>query len=214
MSKTRKLAGILVADVVGCQPARRAPTRAGRARLRVLRGDLIDPSIALHHGRIHFQAARDRRPANRGLLLPLQVRPRVPDSRAAKFTAKFGEGSVELDALRSDVLRNLVRLAINRTDNSLASYPWTNQHGGRCVGLEHRDKSRVAARRYGRPEPEAARICEQRVIVRRRRYRLVEINLIDLAQQDAGCFGRVRRRGDGLPNCDIDLLRGSLNPEL
>ena len=52
MSETRKIAAILVADVVGYSrlPGR---TRSGPlARLRALRSDLIDPAIAAHHGRI------------------------------------------------------------------------------------------------------------------------------------------------------------------
>ena len=52
MSETRKLAAILVADVVGCQPARRGADEIGPARLVGLRGDLIDPAIAAHRGRI------------------------------------------------------------------------------------------------------------------------------------------------------------------
>src|SRR5271167_1965007 len=51
MSETRKLAAILVADVVGY--SRLAGTDEDRtlARLRGLRSDLIDPAIAAHHGR-------------------------------------------------------------------------------------------------------------------------------------------------------------------
>ena len=52
MGETRKLAAILVADVVGY--SRLAGTDEDRtlARLRGLRSDLIDPAIAAHHGRI------------------------------------------------------------------------------------------------------------------------------------------------------------------
>ncbi|HME84592.1 MAG TPA: adenylate/guanylate cyclase domain-containing protein [Roseiarcus sp.] len=52
MSETRKLAAILVTDVVGY--SRLAGTDEDRtlARLRGLRSDLIDPAIAAHHGRI------------------------------------------------------------------------------------------------------------------------------------------------------------------
>jgi TolB-like protein/class 3 adenylate cyclase/tetratricopeptide (TPR) repeat protein len=52
MSETRKLAAILVADVVGY--SRLAGTDEDRtlARLRGLRSDLIDPAIAAHYGRI------------------------------------------------------------------------------------------------------------------------------------------------------------------
>jgi adenylate cyclase len=52
MSETRKLAAILVSDVVGY--SRLAGTDEDRilARLRTLRSDLIDPTIAVHRGRI------------------------------------------------------------------------------------------------------------------------------------------------------------------
>ena len=52
MSETRKLAAILVADVVGYSRLAGADEERTLARLRALRSDLIDPSIALHHGRI------------------------------------------------------------------------------------------------------------------------------------------------------------------
>ncbi len=52
MSETRKIAAILVTDVVGY--SRLASTDEDRtlSRLRGLRSDLIDPAIAAHHGRI------------------------------------------------------------------------------------------------------------------------------------------------------------------
>jgi adenylate cyclase len=52
MNETRKIAAILVADVVGY--SRLAGTDEDRtlSRLRGLRSDLIDPAIAAHHGRI------------------------------------------------------------------------------------------------------------------------------------------------------------------
>ena len=52
MGEIRKLAAILVSDVVGY--SRLAGTDEDRtlARLRALRSDLIDPTIALHHGRV------------------------------------------------------------------------------------------------------------------------------------------------------------------
>ena len=52
MSETRKLAAILVADVVGYSRLAGADEERTLARLRALRSDLIDPTIALHHGRI------------------------------------------------------------------------------------------------------------------------------------------------------------------
>jgi TolB-like protein/class 3 adenylate cyclase len=52
MSETRKLAAILVADVVGYGRLAGADEDRTLARLRALRSDLIDPTIAVHHGRI------------------------------------------------------------------------------------------------------------------------------------------------------------------
>jgi adenylate cyclase len=52
MSETRKIAAILVADVVGYGRLAGADEEGTLARLRALRSDLIDPAIAAHHGRI------------------------------------------------------------------------------------------------------------------------------------------------------------------
>jgi adenylate cyclase len=51
MSETRKLAAILVADVVGYSRLAGADEDRTLLRLRGLRGDLIDPAIAAYHGR-------------------------------------------------------------------------------------------------------------------------------------------------------------------
>ena len=52
MSETRKLAAIFVSDVVGYSRLAGADEDRILARLRTLRSDLIDPTIAVHHGRI------------------------------------------------------------------------------------------------------------------------------------------------------------------
>src|ERR1700723_1347060 len=52
MSETRKLAAILVADIVGYSRLAGADEDRILARLRALRSDLIDPTIAVHHGRV------------------------------------------------------------------------------------------------------------------------------------------------------------------
>jgi len=52
MSETRKIAAILVADVVGYSRLAGADEDRTLARLRALRSDLIDPTIAVHHGRV------------------------------------------------------------------------------------------------------------------------------------------------------------------
>ena len=50
MSETRKLAAILAADVVGFSRLTGADEDRTLARLRALRSDLIDPTIAVHQG--------------------------------------------------------------------------------------------------------------------------------------------------------------------
>ena len=52
MSETRKIAAILVSDVVGYSRLAGADEDRTLSRLRALRSDLIDPTIAVHNGRI------------------------------------------------------------------------------------------------------------------------------------------------------------------
>jgi adenylate cyclase len=52
MSEIRKIAAILVADVVGYSRLAGADEEGTLARLRALRNDLIDPAIAVHRGRV------------------------------------------------------------------------------------------------------------------------------------------------------------------
>src|SRR5271165_1249661 len=52
MGENRKIAAILVSDVVGYSRLTGADEDRILARLRSLRSDLIDPTIAVHHGRV------------------------------------------------------------------------------------------------------------------------------------------------------------------
>src|SRR6516162_10064568 len=52
MVETRKIAAILAADVVGFSRLASADEERTLARLRALRSDLIDPTIAVHNGRV------------------------------------------------------------------------------------------------------------------------------------------------------------------
>src|SRR5262245_31116111 len=52
MNESRKLAAILAADVVGFSRLTGADEDRTLARLRALRSDLIDPTIAVHKGRV------------------------------------------------------------------------------------------------------------------------------------------------------------------
>jgi len=52
VSEIRKIAAILVADIVGYSRLAGADEDRILARLRTLRSDLFDPTIAVHHGRL------------------------------------------------------------------------------------------------------------------------------------------------------------------
>jgi TolB-like protein/class 3 adenylate cyclase len=52
MSESRKIAAILVADVVGYSRLAGADEEGTLSRLRALRNDLVDPAVATHHGRV------------------------------------------------------------------------------------------------------------------------------------------------------------------
>jgi TolB-like protein/class 3 adenylate cyclase/Flp pilus assembly protein TadD len=52
MSETRKIAAILVSDVVGYSRLAGVDEDRTLARLRALRSDLVDPTISVHHGRV------------------------------------------------------------------------------------------------------------------------------------------------------------------
>jgi class 3 adenylate cyclase len=52
VAETRKLAAILVSDVVGYSRLAGSDEDRILARLRALRSDLIDPMIAVHSGRV------------------------------------------------------------------------------------------------------------------------------------------------------------------
>jgi adenylate cyclase len=52
MTETRKLAAILAADIVGYSRLASREEERTLARVRAVRGDLVDPAVAAHHGRI------------------------------------------------------------------------------------------------------------------------------------------------------------------
>ena len=93
MSGTRKLAAILVADVVGYSRLAGADEERTLARLRGLRSDLIDPAIAAHRGRVvkrtedgsivEFRSAVDAVRCDRGADQPRRAQPRRAGAKAA-----------------------------------------------------------------------------------------------------------------------------------
>ena len=52
MAETRKIAAILVADIVGYSRLAGTDEERTLARLWALRSNLFDPTIAVHHGRV------------------------------------------------------------------------------------------------------------------------------------------------------------------
>jgi adenylate cyclase len=52
VAETRKLAAIVVFDMVGYSRLAGADEERILARLRTLRSDLIDPTVAVHNGRV------------------------------------------------------------------------------------------------------------------------------------------------------------------
>jgi adenylate cyclase len=60
MAEKRKLAAILAADVVGFSRLTGTDEDRTLARLRALRSDLIDPTIAVHNGRVFSVPAMGR----------------------------------------------------------------------------------------------------------------------------------------------------------
>jgi adenylate cyclase len=60
LSETGRVAAILAADMVGYSRLAGADEERTLARLRTLRSDLIDPTIAVHHGRVAIPGSRRR----------------------------------------------------------------------------------------------------------------------------------------------------------
>jgi class 3 adenylate cyclase len=81
VSGTRKLAAILVADVVGYSRLAGADEDRTLARLRTLRSDLIDPIISVHHGRVV------KRTGDGSMTRELKSKPGWAASTAARTTS-------------------------------------------------------------------------------------------------------------------------------
>ena len=60
MAETRKLAAILAADVVGFSRLAGADEDRTLARLRALRSDLIDPTVAVHGDKNELDSTPDQ----------------------------------------------------------------------------------------------------------------------------------------------------------
>ena len=137
MSETRKLAAILVADVVGYSRLAGADEDRTLARLRGLRSDLIDPAIAAHHGRIvkrtgdgsiiEFRsvvdAVRCAIEVQNGLI---ERNAGLPEDRRIQFRVGVHVGDV-VEESDGDLMGDGVRIALKR-QLSLAISGWSNSH--------------------------------------------------------------------------------------
>jgi adenylate cyclase len=138
MSQTRKIAAILVADVVGYSRLASADEDRTLARLRALRSDLIGPTIAVHHGRIVKRAGD-------GFLIEFRS---VVD--AARCAIEMQHGLVERNAGAPEDRRIEFRIGIHLGDV-------VEESGGDLMG----DGVNIAARLEGICDPGAICLSEQ-----------------------------------------------------
>jgi class 3 adenylate cyclase len=123
MNETRKLVAILVADVVGYSRLTGADEDRILARLRTLRSDLIDPTIAVHHGRI--------------------VK-RTGDGSIVEFRSVVDEVNLAIEVQRAMVERNAGRPG-GQADSIPCRHPSRRRRGGERR-RSHGDRVNIAAR--------------------------------------------------------------------
>ena len=154
MSQTRKLAAIFAADVVGFSRLTGADEDRTLARLRALRSDLIDPTIAVHNGRVVKRTGD-------GILIEFRS---VVD--AVRCAIEVQNGMVERNAGLSPERRIEFRIGIHLGDV-------VEESDGDLMG----DGVNVAARLEGVAEPGA--ICLSEDAYRQVRGRL-DLQVSDL----------------------------------
>jgi adenylate cyclase len=135
MSEARKLAAILVSDVVGYSRLAGADEDRILARLRALRSDLIDPLHVVHHGRVvkrtgdgaivEFRsvvdAVRCAIEVQQGMI---ERNAGVPAERRIEFRIGIHLGDV-VEESDGDLMGDRVRIALKR-QLSLAISGWSN----------------------------------------------------------------------------------------
>jgi len=87
MGETRKIAAILAADVVGFSRMTGADEDGTLARLRALRGDLTDPTIAAHNGRVFKRTGDGALVEFRGVVDAVGCAIAVQNAMAERFAA-------------------------------------------------------------------------------------------------------------------------------
>jgi TolB-like protein/class 3 adenylate cyclase len=138
MSENRKIAAILVADVVGYSRLAGADEEGTLARLRALRGDLLDPTIAVHHGRVVKRTGD-------GIIIEFRS---VVD--AVRCAIEVQNGMVERNAGVSEDRRIEFRIGVHLGDV-------VEEADGDLMG----DGVNIAARLEGIAEPGAICLSEQ-----------------------------------------------------
>ena len=158
MAETRKLAAILAADVAGYSKLAGSDEERTLARLRALRSDLIDPTIALHHGRVVKRTGD-------GVLIEFRS---VVD--AVRCAIEMQNGMVERNAGLPAERRIEFRIGIHVGDV-------VEESDGDLMG----DGVNIAARLEGIADPSG--ICLSEDAYRQVRDRLKE-GFIDLGEKD------------------------------
>ena len=175
MTETRKLAAILVADVVGFSRLAGADEERLLARLRALRSDLIDPTIAVHKGRVvkrtgdgaivEFRSAVDAvRCAIEVQDAMVERNAGVPENRRIVFRMGVHVGDV-VEESDGDLMGDGVNIA--------ARLEGVAQPGGICLSEDAYRQVKVPARprghRHGRDEAQEHRRADPRLLARGRR---------------------------------------------
>jgi class 3 adenylate cyclase len=158
MAETRKLAAILAADVAGYSKLAGSDEERTLARLRALRSDLIDPTVALHRGRVVKRTGD-------GVLIEFRS---VVD--AVRCAIEVQNGMVERNAGLPPERRIEFRVGIHLGDV-------VEESDGDLMG----DGVNIAARLEGIAQPGA--ICLSEDAYRQVRDRLQE-EFIDLGEKD------------------------------
>jgi len=121
MAETRKIAAILVADIVGYSRLAGADEERRLARLRAFRSDLFDPTIAVHHGRIIKRTGDGALVEFRSVVDAVRCAIEVqngmvernaglPEDRRIEFRIGVHLGDVEADDLMGDGVNVAARL--------------------------------------------------------------------------------------------------------
>ena len=178
MSETRKLAAILVSDVVGYSRLTGADEDRILARLRTLRSDLIDPTIAVHHGRI--------------------VK-RTGDGSIIEFRSVVDAVHCAIEVQNGMVERNAGLPPESRIEFRDRHPSWRRRRGKRWRSYGRRRQHRSAARRdlrAGRSVLVRRRLSTSQVAARTSSYRPWATDLKNIAEPVRAYLLRQRRACD------------------